>query len=45
VDLCRKTIAGLRHTGVRSAPTDATTVERVAGIIEERASSLLQRLT
>ena len=44
VALCRKTIAGLRHTDVPSAATDATAVDRVAGIIEERASSLLQRL-
>lgn len=44
-DLCGKTIAGLQDTGVRNATNDATTVDRVAGIIEERASSLLQSLT
>jgi hypothetical protein len=44
VNLCGNTIAGLRNTGVRGAANDLTTVDRVAGIIEERASSLLQSL-
>jgi len=44
-DLCHKTIAGLRDRGVRSAANDAATVDRVAGIIEQRAASLLQDLT
>ena len=44
-DLCGKTIAGLRETAVRGAVSDARTADRVAGIIEERASSLLRSLT
>ena len=44
-DLCGKTIAGLRETEVRGAANDARTADRVAGIIEERASSLLRSLT
>jgi len=44
-DLCGKTIAGLRRTEVRGAANDASTADRVAGIIEERASSLLRSLT
>jgi len=42
VDLCGKTLAGLRDKDVRSATNDAATVGRVAGIIEDRASSLLR---
>jgi serine/threonine-protein kinase HipA len=45
VDLCGKTIAGLRDADVRGAATDARTVARVSGIVEERASSLLLSLT
>ena len=44
VDLCGKTIAGLRHDDVLSAPNDAAMAARVAGIIQERAASLLQGL-
>ena len=44
-DLCHKSIAGLRDPGVRSASNDRTTIDRVAGIIENRASLLLQPLT
>ena len=45
VNLCGRAIAGLRDTEVRGAANNAGTVDRVAGIIEERASSLLQSLT
>jgi serine/threonine-protein kinase HipA len=43
-DLCGKTIAGLRQDDVLSAPNDAAMAKRVAGIIQERAASLLQGL-
>jgi hypothetical protein len=45
VELCHKTIAGLQDTGVRSAANNDATIDRVAGIIEKQASSLLQKLT
>jgi serine/threonine-protein kinase HipA len=44
VDLCDKTIAGLRNEDVLSAANDAAMAERVAGIIQERAAALLQGL-
>jgi serine/threonine-protein kinase HipA len=44
-DLCNKSIAALSDPGVRSAASDRTTIDRVAGIIEKRASLLLQPLT
>jgi serine/threonine-protein kinase HipA len=44
-DLCAKTIAALREAEVRGAANDASTADRVAGIIEERAASLLRSLT
>ena len=44
VDLCGRTIAGLRDKDLRNAASDAGAVERVAGIIEARASSLLKGL-
>ena len=44
-DLCGKTIEGLREAEVRGAANDASTADRVAGIIEERAASLLRSLT
>jgi serine/threonine-protein kinase HipA len=44
-ELCQKTLIALREPGVRSATHDGAMFERVAGIIGERASSLLQRLT
>lgn len=44
MDLCGKTIAGLRREDVLNAPNDAAMAGRVAGIVEERASSLLQSL-
>ena len=43
-ELCRKTVDALRDPGVRSAAKDEAAVDRVAGIVEERASSLLQSL-
>jgi len=43
--LCRKTVNALRNPVVRSTADDKGTVDRVAGIILERASSLLQSLT
>jgi serine/threonine-protein kinase HipA len=45
VELCQKTVNALREPCVRSAANDESTVDRVAGIIQERASSLLQSLT
>ena len=42
--LCHKTLARLSDTGVRGAANNDTTMARVAGIIEERASLLLRRL-
>ncbi|MFO7535802.1 MAG: type II toxin-antitoxin system HipA family toxin [Kiritimatiellia bacterium] len=44
MDLCAKTVDGLRTEAVLSATNHAVMAERVAGIIEERASSLLQSL-
>jgi len=38
-------VIALREPCVRSAANDESTVDRVAGIIQERASSLLQSLT
>ena len=43
-DLCARTIDGLRNNDVLGAAAVAATAERVAGIIEERASSLLRSL-
>jgi serine/threonine-protein kinase HipA len=43
-ELCQLTIDALRDPGVRAAASDEATVDRVAGIIEERASALLQKL-
>jgi len=42
---CQEAIAGPRDSGVRSAANDEATDDRVAGIVEERASSLLRSLT
>ena len=44
VDLCDKAVAGLRNEDVLSAVNDAAMAERVAGIIQKRATSLLQGL-
>ncbi len=44
VDLCRKVRNSLCRADIRGVADDTTTVDRVAGIIEERASSLLQCL-
>lgn len=44
MDLCGKTIEGLKNKEVLAASNDLTMAERVAGIIQERASSLLQGL-
>ena len=41
-ELCQKTVDALRDPGVRRASDDSTTVDRVASIIEARASALLQ---
>jgi serine/threonine-protein kinase HipA len=43
-DLCRKTVDRLRDPGVRSAANEKTTVDRVTGIVEKCASSLLESL-
>ena len=43
--LCGKTITGLRNEAVLSAATDVATGERVAGIIGNQASALLQSLS
>jgi serine/threonine-protein kinase HipA len=43
-DLSHRTVTGLQDAAVRSAANDTITVDRVAGIIEERASTLLQQL-
>ncbi len=45
MELCQKTANALREPNVRSAANDDVMFERVANIIEERASSLLQSLT
>lgn len=45
VDLCGKCIDGLRNESVLSAANDPAMVERVAGIIQERAVSLLQSMS
>jgi len=42
--LCAKTVDGLQNKDAIRATNDAAMAERVAGIIEERASSLLQSL-
>lgn len=42
VDMCGKTITGLRNKNVLDAANDPAMAERVAGIIQERATSLLQ---
>ena len=39
-ELSRRTIAGLQDAGVRGAANDTGAADRVAGIIEERASAL-----
>ena len=44
VDLCGKTIEGLRNEDVLGAANDPAMAERVAGIIQERAAALLQGL-
>jgi serine/threonine-protein kinase HipA len=44
-DLCGKAIEGLRNKDVLAATNDPTMEERVAGIIQERAASLLHGLT
>lgn len=44
VHLCQRTVNALREAGARSAASDDAMFERVAGITEERASSLLQSL-
>ena len=44
VDLSEKTLAGLQDKGVRQAANDTATVDRVAAIIEGRATSLVQKL-
>jgi serine/threonine-protein kinase HipA len=44
VDLCGKCIDGLRNEAVLKAANDPAMAERVAGIIQERAASLLQGL-
>jgi serine/threonine-protein kinase HipA len=43
--LCHKVLGGLEEPDVRSAAQDGAMLVRVAGIIEKRASALLQRLT
>jgi serine/threonine-protein kinase HipA len=43
-DLCRKTVSASRDPGLRSAANDEAAADRVAGIVEERASSLLRSL-
>lgn len=40
--LCQRTLTALRDTDLRKATDNAPTADRVAGIIEARASSLLQ---
>ena len=45
VELGQKTVNALREPGVRSATHDGAMFDRVAGIIEQRSSSLLQSLT
>ncbi len=44
VDLCGRAIESLRNKDVLGAANDPAMAERVAGIIQERASSLLQGL-
>ena len=44
VDLCYRTGAALRGGDARSAAGDDAVVDRVSGIITERAASLMQRL-
>ena len=44
IAMCGKTIEGLKGKEVLAASNDPTMAERVAGIIQERASSLLQDL-
>ena len=44
VDLCGKVIEGLRSKDTLAATNDLTMAERVGGIIQERAASLLQSL-
>jgi serine/threonine-protein kinase HipA len=43
-DLCGKVIDGLQNKDLLAATNDLTTAERVAGIIQERAASLLRSL-
>ena len=45
VDLCGKCIDCLRNEAVLSAANDPAMAERVAGIIQERSSSLLQSMS
>jgi serine/threonine-protein kinase HipA len=42
--LCHKTIDALQDTAAQCAAVDATAIDRVSGIIEARASSLLQQM-
>ncbi len=44
-DLCGRTITGLSDAEVRGAISDVAASDRVAGIIEERATALVKRLT
>jgi hypothetical protein len=44
-DLCHKVLGGLEDPAVRGAAQNGAMLVRVAGIIEKRASALLQRLT
>ena len=44
VDLCGRAIDGLRNEDVLAATNDPAMTERVAGIIQERAASLIQCL-
>ena len=45
VDLCGKTIEGLKRKEVLTASNDPAMSERVAGIVQERSSSLLQSMS
>jgi serine/threonine-protein kinase HipA len=44
VDLCGKTTEGLKHKAVLASSNDPAMAERAAGIIQERAASLLKGL-
>jgi len=45
MDLCGKCIDGLQNEDVLAAANDPAMAERVAGIVQERAGSLLRGLT